>query len=361
MEWNRRQLIRFSSLGLPVAWINRSAAASAPTPPAPKHIIIDTDPGVDDAVSILFAFHSPEVVVDALTVVAGNVDAETGSRNARLLAELGGHPEIPVSVGAVRPLRREVITAKIYHGANGIGDLQLPEPKKKLDTRHAADLIIEHVKAHPGQISIAAIGPLTNIAIALTKDPSIAREIACLAFMGGTILSNGNTTPVATFNIYADPEAARIVVNSGIPRIIMVGTDVTTKVQFSAQDVFPLDGNKSGHLAAELTRFRLRRFATAQTSGGTPSTVGFNDLPATMALIQEALFTMQPMKVDIETRGELTSGMTVANRANRVVTFGPEGDHQTIVGSEPVKPNVDVCVEIDHARLKSLFLKRLSA
>jgi inosine-uridine nucleoside N-ribohydrolase len=328
-----------------------------------RRLIIDADPGVDDAVSILMALRSKEVSVEALTVVAGNVESEFGTRNALTILEVAGRSEIPVALGATRPLMRKAITARPYHGANGFGDVQMPEPKAKLVKDHASDLIISRVKASPGAISILCIGPLTNIAIALMKDPTIGGQIAELAFMGGTILSNGNVTPVSTFNIYADPEAAKIVVNSGIPKITMVGTDVTTKVQFSGADFDALDktGSPSAHLAAELGRFRLRRAVQSAGQGAPPPTVGFNDLPTTAAIISRDNFTMEPMNVDVETKGELTLGMTVANKRNYLVKIVPEGDHFGLSGGGPVQPNVDVCTGIDEQKVKRFFLDRVGA
>lgn len=339
-----------------------STAAQPNSPPssgAPRHIIIDTDAGVDDAAAIFLAFRSPEVVVDALTVVAGNVPIDIGQRNTRIFAEVGGHSDIPVALGAARPLKRGLVTATIYHGANGMGNVQMPDPKKQLDSRSAVDLIIEHIHAKPGQISIVAIGPMTNIAMALMKDPSIAPEIASLVYMGGTITSYGNTTPVTEFNLYVDPDAAKIVTDAGIPRVVMVPTEVTTKVRFSADDFHSLDADKLGHLIAEFGRFRLNRARHNHLTAGPLGSAGFNDMPAMAALIHAANFTMEPMKVDIVTQGELTLGQTVANRNNRAVTFGPQGDHRTIVGDEPVKPNQEVCVGIDHHAVKEFFLGRL--
>jgi inosine-uridine nucleoside N-ribohydrolase len=331
---------------------------------APVRLIIDADPGVDDAVSILMALKSREVQVEAVTVVAGNVESDFGTRNALTILEVAGRSDIPVSLGATRPLMRKQLTARPYHGTNGLGDVPLPAPKAKLVSGHASDHIISKVKSNPGQITILCIGPLTNVALALMKDPSIGPQIAELAFMGGTILSNGNVTPVSTFNIYADPEAARIVVNSGIPKIAMVGTDVTTKVKFSGADFDQLDktGSPAAHLAAELGRFRLRRASQSNAANqAQPPTVGFNDLPTTAALIGRDLFTMEPMNVDIEVKGELTSGMTVANRRNSLVRISPEGDHLGITGSDPVTPNVNVCTGIDEQGVHRLFLDRVGA
>lgn len=351
----------FSLLAAPGAEAASAGASVAPTASAKRRLIIDTDPGVDDAVSILLALKSPDVAVEALTVVGGNVEASYGVKNALGLLELAGRTDIPVALGAKKPLMREMLTARIAHGSNGMGDVELPATEKTIIKQHAMDFLIDAVRAAPGQLTIVAIGPLTNIALALLKDPSIGPQIAELAFMGGTILSNGNVTPVATFNIYADPEAARIVLNSGIPRITMAGTDVTTKVQFSAADFDRLEnsGTREGWLCAAVGRFRLKRFVTYLPEK--EPTIGFNDLPTTVAVLQPSLFTVEAMRVDVETQGELTTGMTVANRRNRVVKIGPEGDHLGLVGAEPIEPNVEVCTGIDEKGVKELFLERISS
>lgn len=357
MVLNRRSfLLTSSAAAVSLLLLKTSEAAAA----QPRRLIIDTDPGVDDTVSILMALKSKEVSVEALTVVAGNVEAEYGTRNALTILDVAGRSDIPVALGATRPLMRTAISARPYHGTNGFGNVVRPEPKQKLIDQHAADLIISRVKASPGAISILCIGPLTNVALALMKDPSIAKQVHELAFMGGTILSNGNVTPVATFNVYADPEAAKIVVNSGIPRILMVGTDVTTKVRFTAPDFDMLDkiGTPVSRLAAEMGRFRLGR---SRPENGQPAATGFNDLATTAAIIDSRPFTMEKMKVDVETKGELTSGMTVANKRNIAVKIAQDGDHLGIVGNEPVEPNVDVATGIEEAKVKSFFLERVGA
>lgn len=354
----RNFLLTSSAAAVSLALLKTNLAAGKPA--APRRLIIDTDPGVDDTVSILMALKSKEVSVEALTVVAGNVEAEYGTRNALTILDVAGRTDIPVALGATRPLMRTPLSARPYHGANGFGDVVRPEPKQKLIDQHAVDLIISRVKASPGAISILCIGPLTNVALALMKDPSIAKQIRELAFMGGTILSNGNVTPVATFNVYADPEAAKIVVNSGIPRIMMVGTDVTTKVRFTAADFAALDkiGTPVARLVSEMGRFRLGR---AKPENGQVPATGFNDLPTTAAIIDPGPFVLEKMKVDVETKGELTSGMTVANKRNTVVKIAGDGDHLGIVGNEKVEPNVDVATGIDEAKVKSFFLERVGA
>ena len=370
MKSDRRDFLKVSGASLLAPYLIPISAGAAPDPSGsasepprassgPRPLIIDTDPGVDDAVSILLAFRSSEVSVDLITVVAGNVESEFGTRNALSLVEYANRLDVPVALGASRPLMRTQLTVRLAHGKNGFGDVVIPQTRAKLVPEHASDLIIDRVKSKPNQYTILAIGPLTNVALALLKEPSIAPLIAEVCFMGGTILSNGNTSPVATFNIIADPEAARIVVNSGVPRISMVGTDVTTRVQFTVEDFERLEssGTSFGHLASQLGGFRIRRFPM---DPNTNPKVGFNDLPTTVAVINPSLFTFEAMKVDIETKGELTTGMTVANRRNRIQKIEPEGDHLGIVGTTPVQPNVQVCTDISADAVKQLFLQRLS-
>jgi purine nucleosidase len=373
LKHDRRDFLKVSGVGLlaphllagatkkPTPAAANGLAAGAPAASGPRCLIIDTDPGVDDAVSILLAFKSTsQVKVEAITVVAGNVESQYGTRNALSLVEYGNRLDIPVALGAVRPLMRPQVTVRFAHGNNGFGDVEIPQSRAKLVPQHAADLIIDRVRSKPNQYTILAIGPLTNLALALLKDPSIAPLVAEICFMGGTILSNGNTSPVATFNIFADPEAAKIVINSGVPRISMVGTDVTTRVQFSAEDFARLEssGTPFGHLASQLGGFRLRRFPS--DPHGTPS-VGFNDLSTTVAVIDPSLFSFEAMKVDVETKGELTTGMTVANRRNLIDKVEPEGDHLGITGTLPVQPNVQVATDINAEAVKQLFLQSLTS
>ncbi|MGH9803692.1 MAG: nucleoside hydrolase [Candidatus Acidiferrales bacterium] len=373
MKSTRRAFLFWTGMGALGSWLRPLGGSAAPwfreadaggvgsaSSGATRRLIIDTDPGVDDAVSILLALKSPEVRVEALTVVGGNVEADYGVQNALGLLALARRENIPVALGAKKPLMRTPLTARIAHGSNGMGDVELPAAQKSIVNQHAVDFIIEAVKASPGELTILALGPLTNVALALLKDPSIGPQIAEVTFMGGTILSHGNVTPVATFNIYADPEAAQIVMKAGIPRITMAGTDVTTKVQFSAADFDRLErsGTPEGGLCAAVGRFRLKRFPSYLPEK--EPTIGFNDLPATAVVIQRSLFTLEKMYVEVETKGELSTGMTVANRRNLRVKIGPEGDHLGLLGVEPLEPNVDVCTGIDEKGVKELFLGRIS-
>ena len=188
---------------------------------APQKVIIDTDPGTDDALAILLALNSPELKVEALTVVPGNVVAKQGLENALRLVSLAGRCDVPVAGGAQHPLNQKLITAEYWHGQNGLADIELPASKCKADPRFGPDLIIETIHKYPHEITLIPVGPLTNIALAVSKDPSIAGLVKNIVIMGGSI-SGGNVNGAAEANIYNDPEAAQIVFNAGW-MVTMVG------------------------------------------------------------------------------------------------------------------------------------------
>ena len=181
---------------------------------SPKRVIIDTDPGIDDAMAILLALNSPELRVEALSVVPGNVEAWQGLENALKIVSLAGRCDVPVASGAQHPLNQKLITAQFWHGKNGLAGVELPASKCKADSRFAPDLIIETVHKYPHEVTLVPIGPLTNIALAVSKDPSIVALIKDVVIMGGSI-SGGNVNGAAEANIYGDPEAASIVFNAG--------------------------------------------------------------------------------------------------------------------------------------------------
>src|SRR5215470_3894576 len=226
--WTRREFVA-SAGALAVSGLARASWAEGgvkrPSAPAsaqgPWRTIVDTDPGVDDAFALLLAMRSPELKIEAITAVAGNVPLELTLPNALRMAEIAGRTDIPVAGGASAPLARRLVTAAYAHGENGLGGAVFPEPKITAVTTPAAELIRQTVRKFPGQITIITLGPQTNIATALTTDPDLARMVRGLVMMGGS-LSGGNITPAAEFNVYVDPEASRIVFQSGIP-ISMVG------------------------------------------------------------------------------------------------------------------------------------------
>ena len=186
-----------------------------------RKIIIDTDPGQDDAVAILLALASPELEVLALTAVAGNVPLPLTSRNARQIVELSGH-QTPVYAGCDAPLKRKLVTAEYVHGKTGLDGIPLPEPTLPLQPQHAVDYLIDTLRAHaPGTITLCPLGPLTNIATAFQRAPDIIPRVAEIVLMGGGYFEGGNVTPAAEFNIYVDPEAADIVFKSDVPLVVM--------------------------------------------------------------------------------------------------------------------------------------------
>ena len=279
---------------------------------SPRKIIIDTDPGQDDAVAILLALASPEdIEVLGITCVAGNVPLHLTSKNARIVCELAGRSDIAVFAGCDRPLGRDLVTAEHVHGETGLNGPVLPDPSMPLQDAHAVDFIIETLqKADPGSITLCPLGPLTNIATALKKAPDIADAVQEIVLMGGAYFEVGNITPTAEFNIYVDPEAADIVFKSGIPLVVM-SLDVTHKALVTSprNDAFRALGTPVGTAVAEMTDFFERFDKEKYGSEGAP----LHDPCVTAYLIDPDLFAGRHINVEIETQSELTMGMTVAD------------------------------------------------
>lgn len=332
-----------------------SAAAALGAAPAARKIIIDTDPGADDALAILLALNSPELDVQALTVVAGNVVVEQGLANALKLVSLAGRCDVRVARGAGHPLVQKLITAEFFHGKNGLGDVELPAPACHADTRFAPDLIIELVHQYPHEITLVPVGPLTNIALAVAKDPSIVPLVNEVVVMGGSI-SGGNATAAAEANIYNDPEAARVVFEAGWP-LTMVGLNVTEKTRFTGADLKRLaqTHGPQNDFAVKVLSFMVD-LAGKLGAEGTP----MHDPLAVGAVIDRSLITTEDMRVDIETRGEHTRGETVAGRHNSSDRKVLCGDRYIIEGIEKVQPSVHVAVEPEAGRFIALFLSRLA-
>ena len=279
---------------------------------APRKIIIDTDPGQDDAVAILLALASPEEIeVLGITCVAGNVPLELTAKNARIVCELAGKVDVPVYAGCDRPLGRALVTAEHVHGKTGLDGPDLPDPTMPLAEGHAVDFIIETLRAHaPGTVTLCPLGPLTNIATALQQAPEIAGKVAEIVLMGGGCFEGGNITPAAEFNIYVDPHAADIVFKSGIP-IVVMPLDVTHQalVTKPRNDAFRALGTPVGIAVAEMTEFFERFDKEKYGSAGAP----LHDPCVTAYLIRPELFAGRHINVEIETVSELTMGMTVAD------------------------------------------------
>ena len=281
-----------------------------PTPQTmPKKIIIDTDPGQDDAVAILLALASPELEVLSLTAVAGNVPLRLTQRNARQIVELSGR-KTPVYAGCDAPLHRKLVTAEHVHGKTGLDGIALPHPGHPLQTQHAVDHIIDTLRAHPaGTVTLCLLGPLTNIATAFLKAPDIVAKVAEIVLMGGAYFEVGNITPTAEFNIYVDPEAAAIVFKSGAPLVVMP-LDVTHKALTSRAWVEEMRslGTPIGAAVAAWTDFFERFDVTKYGSEGAP----LHDPCVIAYLIDPTLFTGRHVNVEVETVSALTLGMTVA-------------------------------------------------
>ena len=279
---------------------------------APRKIIIDTDPGQDDAVAILLALASPEDIdVLGITAVAGNVPLPLTQKNARIVCELANRSDMPVFAGADAPLVRTLVTAEHVHGKTGLDGPQLPDPEMPLQDGHAVDFIIDVLSREaPGTVTLCALGPLTNIAMAFSRAPEIIPRVAEIVLLGGAYFQVGNITPAAEFNIYVDPEAAAQVFASGI-KITVLPLDVTHQALTTADRVnaFRTLGNEAGRMVAEWTDFFERFDKEKYGSEGAP----LHD-PCTIAyLIQPKLFTGRHVNVEIETSSELTLGMTVAD------------------------------------------------
>jgi purine nucleosidase len=279
---------------------------------SPRKIIIDTDPGQDDAVAILLALASPDdLEVLGITAVAGNVPLPLTQKNARIVCELAGKPETLVFAGCDAPIARKLVTAEHVHGKTGLDGPTLPDPTMPLQDQHAVDFIIETLRAEEeGTVTLCPLGPLTNIATALKRAPDIAERIQEIVLMGGAYFEVGNITPAAEFNIYVDPEAAKKVFACGAP-ITVMPLDVTHKALVTAErnNAFRAIGTPVGIAMAEMTEFFERFDKEKYGSAGAP----LHDPCVTAYLIKPDLFTGRHINVEIETGSDLTLGMTVAD------------------------------------------------
>ena len=282
------------------------------TPHPPRKIIIDTDPGQDDAVAILLALASPEeVTVLGICAVAGNVPLPLTQRNARIICELAGKTDVPVFAGCDAPLRRKLVTAEHVHGKTGLDGPQLADPTMPLQDRHAVDFIIETLRAEPAHtVTLCPLGPLTNIATAFQRAPDIIERVQQIVLMGGAYFEVGNITPAAEFNIYVDPEAAQIVFGAGVPLVVMP-LDVTHKALTTRAriEAFRALGTEPGRMVAEWSDFFERFDMQKYGSEGAP----LHDPCVIAYLIRPDLFTGRHINVEIETGSDLTLGMTVAD------------------------------------------------
>ncbi len=276
-----------------------------------RKIIIDTDPGQDDAVAILLALASPELEVLGITAVAGNVPLALTQKNARIICELAGRRDIKVFAGCDAPLEGPLVTAEHVHGKTGLDGPDLPDPTMALSEGHGVDFIIETLRTEPpGTVTLCPLGPLTNIATAFSRAPDIIERVQEIVLMGGAYFEVGNITPAAEFNIYVDPQAAEIVFKSGAPLVVMP-LDVTHKVLVTKvrNDAFRALGTRVGQAVAAMTDFFERFDKEKYGSDGAP----LHDPCVTAWLLAPELFAGRHINVEIETQSPLTRGMSVAD------------------------------------------------
>ena len=321
---------------------------------ASRRVIIDTDPGTDDAMAIILALNSPELKVEALTVVPGNVEAWQGLENALKIVSLAGRCDVLVAGGAQHPLNQKLITAQFWHGKNGLANVELPPSKCKADPRFGPDLIVEMVHRYPHEITLIPVGPLTNIALAVSKDPSIAALVKDIVIMGGSI-SGGNVNGAAEANIYNDPEAAQIVFNAGW-MVTMVGSDVGERTLITRKYLAELQSSHGpqSDFIARIADFYLTRSEKSGYAGAAM----YDPLAVGIAL-DPTLGTLKEMHVDVETKGEFTRGETVANRMGSNENNVLHGDHYEIEGVIDLKSNARVCVASDADRFLQMFVSRI--
>lgn len=302
--------------------------------------IIDTDTASDDAVALMMALRSPDVDVAAITTVAGNVNVMQATRNALTVVERCG-ADVPVYPGLAKPLLREPSDATFFHGKDGMGDLDLPPPQRAAKDEHAVDAITRVINEHAGRITLVTLGPLSNIAAALIREPGLAEQIEQCYVMGGAANTIGNITPAAEYNIWCDPDAARIVFRSGMP-LLMIGHEHSLGAAVLTPDELDRLHKHSelGRFAVDINAAALRASTEWLHEAGLtqPDPIAMSvALDQTICIVRERHF------VDVETRSEITRGMTVVDRFEVLKRA----------------PNIDVCYAIDVARWKALLFERL--
>ncbi|KAL3675421.1 hypothetical protein R1sor_025369 [Riccia sorocarpa] len=280
--------------------------------PPRRKLIIDTDPGIDDAMAILMAFQSPEVEVIGLTTVFGNVPTPIATTNALYLCALADCPEVPVAEGAWAPLTKSEPTriSDYAHGEDGFGNTHVANPgfvkAEKVD-QSACDFLIEKVAQHPGEVTVVALGPLTNLALAVRKDPSFVKNVKELCILGGAFFASGNVNPAAEFNIYSDPDAADIVFTAGMNTRV-IGINLTTQVILNDKELTDIkdSGTKYGKYVHDITRFYMYWHVTSDGVDG----IFLHDPTCMAAVLDPSLVTYRTGVVRVETQG-ICAGLTL--------------------------------------------------
>ncbi len=332
-----------------------------PAQQAPRRVIFDTDPGIDDALALALLLRSPELRLEAITTVSGNVHVDLCTRNALLVLEtleLDDPP--PVARGADRPLQRPPVDASHVHGEDGLGGIttlagpggkpRYPQPQTASSGRHAVDVILDIVGNHPGEITLIAVGPLTNVALAVERDRSTMRQLAELILMGGSLSGIGNVTPSAEFNFYADPLAARQVLLAGIDTTV-VGLDVTQKTLLRKADLETrLAAAKAAGAGVRTAEFAAdvagHYFSIAESRTG-QAACPLHDPLAVGVAIDPSFVRTEPFAADVETEGSLTTGMLVADR-------------RKVNAPSELQGRIQGSVEVDADRFVRFFLDRLA-
>jgi purine nucleosidase len=322
----------------------------------PTTMVVDTDTASDDAVALIMALRSKETDVKAITVVAGNVPLEQASRNARYTAELCG-ASVPVFEGAPRPLLREPHTAQFFHGLDGLGDQGYPPPKTPPASGHAVAALVETIRKHPG-LTLVTLGPLTNVALALLQAPDLAAQVGRCVVMGGAACTVGNVTPAAEYNMWCDPEAARICFRSGMP-VELVGWELCRgRAVLNQADLerFRALGTPLAHFAVDCNATALEANLRLFGENG----IGLPDPVAMAVALEPGIVTRKSRHaVDVECEGTLTRGMTLVDQLD-VVRRGLADLAGWPAGSANREPHVTACWEIDVKRFKEMVFAAVS-
>lgn len=322
-------------------------------------LLFDVDTGIDDALAILFALSQPQAEIVAIGTVAGNIDVDAATRNTLSVLEMAGAGPIPVARGCDAPLLAVPGDARNVHGDDGLGNTRPPAPKRKPSDEHAVAQLLRLTHERPGELTIVATGPLTNLAVALKQDPELATRVRRLVMMGGAASAPGNRSPVAEFNIAHDPEAAAIVFNAGW-RVTMVGLDVTMKSVLTERHLAQLRAARRpvARFVARMVAHYMRSYRGVFGRNVCP----LHDPLAVAIALDPSLATTLPTRVEVETQGAFTRGLTVVERRQLYrLTLTPQRDAD---GPRPLPPlpqprgvNADVCLDVDVEAFIARFIE----
>jgi purine nucleosidase len=319
-----------------------------------KRILIDTDPGIDDALAILLALASPEIQIEGITTVHGNCSVDQATVNALSILELAGAGNISVAKGFPIPLVQPSLLAAETHGDSGLGYARLPKPRDRPEVRHASDFLIEKIMSNPGEITLLAIGPLTNIAFAIRKEPRLVEAVKEVIVMGGSIRYPGNASPLAEYNVFVDPHAAHLVYHSEMP-ITLVPLDVTYQCVLTAEDVRKLRKNPTpvSRFIDDSTRFYMEFHDEYQKIAG----CAINDPLALALTFAPDLCDYQELNVDVDISGGVSMGKTFADLRG-ATTLAPALSRAAASAGEQA-PNMRVALGVRPKEFMELFLQRM--